>query len=130
MNIYLASRIVPIAVAALFLTACSHPSNSNETHSTRLQDRVVGTWQFATLGNVEQTYSNNGGFRLYVQPLAASSPPQSQGGTWSIESNRLTIEMGTQSVVAKILKLDDSVLVYEATNKHGEIKDTTWKRIK
>jgi hypothetical protein len=130
MSIYLASRIVPVVVATLFLTACSHPSNSNETHSARLQDRIVGTWQFATLGNVEQTYSNNGGFRLFVIPLAPSSRPQSQDGTWSIESNRLTVDTGTQSVVLTILKLEDSVLVYEATNKHGEIKDTTWKRIK
>ena len=129
MKIYLASRIVLIAVAALFLTACSHPGSSDETHSTRPQDRIVGTWQFATLGNVEETYSNNGGFRLLVIPLD-SSPSQSQDGTWSIESNRLTVDTGTQSVVLTILKLEDSVLVYEATNKQGVVKVTTWKRIK
>jgi hypothetical protein len=77
---------------------------------------------------VQQTYSKDGTYLMIVAPGGSS-----QAGTWSIDDDRLTVAFpGTEipNVTDKILKLDSSVLVYEATNRHGALITTTWKRVK
>jgi hypothetical protein len=56
-----------------------------------------------------------------------------QTGTWSITGDQLTIAPRggneTKTKVAKILQLDDSVLIYEVTDEKGT-QASTWKRVK
>lgn len=75
MSAHLTIRIVLLALVTTSLTACSHPGGSAEAHSASPHDKIVGTWEFIALGtSVQQTYSNNGGYRLVVERIGSSQP--------------------------------------------------------
>jgi hypothetical protein len=111
--------MTPIMFAIALLTGCSSLGDPKA--------EIVGTWEFNFTKSVQQTYAKDGSYRVVVIPGGPSDT-----GTWSLDSNRRTMILPdqTQQTTVTILKLDDSVLVYEATNKIGKIVTTKWRRIK
>ena len=120
MNTQLAIRLAMLMVASLIASDCSRAPNASS--------KIVGTWEFTAFGiAMQQTYSKDGTMRF----LWPGQPAQT--GTWSITGDQLTTVFRggneTQTKVAKILQLDDSVLIYEATAE-GRTAASTWKRVK
>ena len=112
-------RWVLIMFATVWLAGCSSPGTPKA--------EIVGTWEFNFTKSVRQTYAKDGSYRIVVIPGGPSDT-----GTWSLDSNRLTMTLPDQKqqTTVTILKLDDSALVYEATNKIGKVVTTKWRRIK
>jgi hypothetical protein len=114
------TRIALIALIATILVGCSSPTSPNE--------KIVGTWEcLAFTKTVQQTYSKDGAWRIVVAPGGPSG-----AGVWSIDGDRLTIAVRSgepTNIIATILRLDRSVLVYAATNKQGALITTQLKRI-
>jgi uncharacterized protein (TIGR03066 family) len=113
------TRVTLIAFAIALIADCSSHRDP--------QAEIVGTWEFNFTKSMQQTYAKDGSYRVVVTPGGPSD-----AGTWSMDSNRLTmILLGQkQQITVTILKLDDSALVYEATNKAGKVVTTKWSRIK
>ena len=120
MNTQLAIRLAMLMVTSLIASDCSRAPNASS--------KIVGTWEITAFGvAAQQTYSKDGTM-LFVLP---GQPAQT--GTWSITGDQLTIVSRggneTETKVAKILQLDDSVLICEVTDEKGT-KASTWKRVK
>jgi hypothetical protein len=113
-------RLAMLMVISLISSACSRAPDASA--------KIVGTWEFTAFGLAgQQTYSKDGTMRL----LAPGQPAVT--GTWSITGDRLTIVFRdgneTKTTVAKVLQLDDSVLIYEVTDEEGT-EASTWKRVR
>jgi PBP1b-binding outer membrane lipoprotein LpoB len=119
MSIYFITRITLVTFAIVLLAGCSAPVEPKA--------EIVGTWEVIHIKSVQQTYSKDGTYHMVVTP---GGPAET--GTWSIDSNRLTVtfpDIKKQTTVT-ILKLDHSVLTYEATNESGKLITSKWSRIK
>ena len=113
------TRITFIALVAAILAGCSTPTSPNA--------KIVGTWEIIyQTKSLQQTYSKHGTYRVVASPGGPS-----EIGTWSIDTNRLTLTFPDikRQTTAKILKLDNSYLVLEATNVDGTLDTNKWKRI-
>jgi hypothetical protein len=115
------SHIALFALVAAIWGGCSSPASPNQ--------RIVGTWEcIAMTKSVQQTYSKDGAWHMVVAPGGPSG-----AGVWSIEGDKLTIAVSSgepTNITAKIMRLDRSVLIYEATNNRGALIITTCERVK
>jgi hypothetical protein len=118
------SRAVELVMLVFFVAGLNGCSQSADH-----QSKIVGTWEVSVLGvSTQQIYSKDGTFRI-ILPTG-----QSGVGKWAIQDDQLTLTMSeggqTKARVAKIITLNDSVLIYEGTDEAGKTMASTWKRLK
>ena len=121
MKKHLINKLAQSMLLLAILNDCSRP--------TDLHHEILGTWKAGAFGvSVTHIFSSDGTYRL-VLPTR-----ESHAGTWSIEGDKLTMTFrygtDTQVVVAKILKLENSILVYETIDKSGKTVTASWERAK
>ena len=100
------------------LTGCSRSADST---------KIVGTWESSDIGySVCMLFSSDGTLIVDIPFFIRSA------GTWTIKDDQLkmTYRDGTETVTiaAKIIKLDDTALVYEAMDKNRNTQTSTWVR--
>ena len=117
----LINKLAQIMLLLAIFNGCSRPADWHH--------KILGAWQAGGFGvSVTHIFSSDGTYRL-VLPTR-----ESHAGTWNIEGDKLTMTFrsgtDTEIVVFKILRLDDSTLVYEVTDKSGKTATNSWKRAK
>jgi hypothetical protein len=117
----LINKLAQIMLLLATLNGCSR--------SADLHHKILGTWEAGGSGvSVTHIFSSDGTYRL-VLPTG-----ESRAGTWSIEGDKLTMTFRSgpdnEIVVFKILRLEDSILVYEAIDKSGKTAASSWTRTK
>ena len=94
--------------------------------------KIVGTWEYTYQGiSINQIFSSDNTYKM-------TSKVNTTDGTWAIKGDQLKITLhngkgetvSESPMVLKIIKLNDSVLVYEPMNEKGETgKTRTFKRV-
>ena len=121
MKKHLINKLAQVILILAILNGCSR--------SADLHHKILGTWKAGGFGvSVTHIFSSDGTYRL-VLPTG-----ESHAGTWSIEGDKLTMTFrngtDTEIVVFKILRLEDSILLYEAIDKSGKTATSSWERAK